>query len=119
MDTLRSFCVLLLAQCAGEVLRRTLHLSIPGPVLGMALLAAALLLRKRAPDASLVQTSQMLLRWLGLLFVPAGVGVVVYLDQLRRAWLPVVAALTGSTLLTFAVTAFVMQASGRRGGRAA
>ncbi len=114
MAELRSFCVLLLGQCAGEVLRRALHLPIPGPVLGMALLAIALLLRRREPEASLVQTSQTLLRWLGLLFVPAGVGVVVYLHQLRQAWLPVAAALAISTLLTFAVTALVMQALQRR-----
>lgn len=119
MDTLRSFCVLLLAQCAGEVLHRALHLPIPGPVLGMALLAMALLLRRREPDASLVQTSQALLRWLGLLFVPAGVGVVLYLDQLRKAWLPIAAALVLSTLLTFTVTALVMQGWQRRTRRAA
>ena len=83
----------------------------------MALLALTLLLRKRDSDPSLVQTSQVLLRWLGLLFVPAGVGVVVYLDVLRTRWLPVTVALVVSTLLTFAVTALILQTWQRRAGR--
>ncbi len=119
METLRSFCVLLVAQCAGEVMRKVLHLPVPGPVLGMALLAAALLFRRRDLDPSLVQTANTLLRWLGLLFVPAGVGVVVYLDVLRKQWLPVSVALLVSTFLTFAVTGLVLQTWQRTARRAA
>ncbi len=93
MDVLRSFGILLLAQLVGEALHRALHLPLPGPVLGMALLAAVLLLRRREPDAALVKTSNGLLTWLGLLFVPAGAGVVANLSLLRSAWLPIVVAL--------------------------
>ena len=117
MEVLRSFGILLLAQLAGEALHRALHLPLPGPVLGMALLALVLLLRKRAPDEALVKTSNGLLRWLGLLFVPAGAGVVANLGLLRAAWLPIAIALIVSTLLTIAVTALVMQVLLRRGER--
>ncbi len=117
MAILRAFLVLLLAQLVGEALHRALHLPLPGPVLGMALLAAVLLLRRREPDEALVTTSNGLLRWLGLLFVPAGAGVVANLPLLRSAWLPIVVALVVSTVLTASVTALVMQALQRRGER--
>jgi len=117
MATLRSFLILLAAQLAGEALHRALHLPLPGPVLGMALLAAILLLRKREPDTALVQTSNGLLRWLGLLFIPAGAGVVANLGLLRSAWLPITVALLLSTALTVAATALVMQWLLRRGER--
>jgi holin-like protein len=119
MEVLRSFGILLLAQLTGEVLHRALHMPLPGPVLGMALLALALLLRQRAPDEALVTTSNGLLRWLGLLFVPAGAGVVANLGLLRSAWLPIAVALIVSTLLTITVTALVMQVLLRRGKRVA
>jgi len=117
MAILRSFLVLLAAQLAGEALHRALHLPLPGPVLGMAILAVVLLLRKREPDAALVKTSNGLLTWLGLLFVPAGAGVVANLSLLREAWLPIAVALIVSTLLTVTVTAYVMQWLTQRGQR--
>ncbi len=119
MAILRSFLVLLAAQLAGEALRRLLHLPLPGPVLGMALLAAALLLQKREPDAALVKTSNGLLQWLGLLFIPAGAGVVASMGLLRSAWLPITVALLLSTVLTIAATDLVMQWLLRRGERVA
>ena len=117
MEVLRSFGILLLAQLVGEALHRALHLPLPGPVLGMALLALVLLLRRRPPDEALVKTSNGLLRWLGLLFVPAGAGVVANLGLLRSAWLPIAVALVVSTLLTITVTALVMQVLLKRGER--
>lgn len=117
MAMLRSILILLSAQLVGEALHRALHLSLPGPVLGMALLAAVLLLRKREPDAALVQTSNGLLRWLGLLFIPAGTAIVADLGFFRTAWFPTVMALLVSTALTIVVTALVMQWLLRRGER--
>lgn len=117
MSILRAFAALLLAQFVGEVIHRLVHLPLPGPVLGMALLAAVLLLRGGEPDAALVETSETLLRWLPLLFVPAGVGVFAYPGLLRAGLVPIAAALTLSTLLTFAATAWTMQLLNRRNGQ--
>ena len=93
MEILRSFLVLLLAQLAGETLHRAFHVPLPGPVLGMALLAVALLLRRGGPDEALIKTSDGLLRWLGLLFVPAGAGVFANVHLLRAGWLPILVSL--------------------------
>ena len=101
------FC-LLLFQLIGEFLSRGLGLPVPGPVLGMLLLAGWYGLRRREPAKPMRHASDGLLRWLGLLFVPAGVGIVANLSTLRAAWLSVSLALVGSTLLTLLTTALLM-----------
>ncbi|MCI0754372.1 CidA/LrgA family protein [Teichococcus vastitatis] len=117
--------VLLLCQLAGEVLARTMALPVPGPVIGMVLLFTSLLLRDRfAPDAprpdpgvpGLGQVADALLTHLGLLFIPAGVGVVVYGPQLARWWAPMSLAIVIGTLLTIALTGRIAQFLMRRMG---
>ncbi len=95
---------LLVFQCAGEALVRVLGLPVPGPVLGMALLFGALRLRPRIPE-SVGVAADGLARHLSLLFVPAGVGVMLYLSRLADEWLPIVAALVISTILAIAAAA--------------
>ncbi|MDD2705170.1 MAG: CidA/LrgA family protein [Acidocella sp.] len=100
----------------GELLRSTLHLPVPGPVAGMLLLTAALVLRHRATgtpanppaETALDRVSGVLLDHMGLLFVPAGAGIIAEGALLRQEWLPIIAALIGSTVLSLAVTGLVM-----------
>lgn len=101
---LKAIATLLVFQLAGEFLNRFLGLPLPGPVLGMALLLLGLLLLKDAP-AWLESTSDNLLRHLSLLFVPASVGLVQYLDRIGAEWLPILAALLLSTILGIAASA--------------
>jgi hypothetical protein len=42
-----------------------------------------------------------------MLFVPAGVGVIAYLDLLKLEFVPIVAAVIGGTAITIFVTAIV------------
>lgn len=110
---------LLSCQLVGELLTRALHLPVPGPVLGMVLLFVLLLVRHREgeqPPASLTQVADTLLGHLGLLFVPAGVGVVVLLHTLADNWLPLALAVGGGTLLGIALTGRLAQALLRRFG---
>lgn len=103
-----SFLTLLLAlQLAGEVLHLALGLPIPGPVIGMVLLFLGMLIRGRAPPG-LEKTAFALLDNLSLLFVPAGVGVMAYLNLLAVEWRPALTALIGSTVAAIAVTGWVM-----------
>ena len=102
-------------QLIGELIRDACHLPIPGPVLGMFLLAAVLAFhdRRQKPGAddtraSLEQTAETLIAHMGLFFVPAGVGIIAEAGLLRQEWFPIVAALFGSTLLSIAVTGLVM-----------
>ena len=111
---IRPIFILLLFQLAGELLRAATHIEVPGPVIGMILLAAWYILRRREPEPALEQAADGLLSWLGLLFVPAGVGIIVNLTLLRAVWLPISVALIGSTALTLLTTAWIMHRFGRR-----
>ena len=95
-------------QLAGEVIARTLGLPVPGPVVGMLLLFVALLVRGRVPKA-LQEASDGLLAHLSLLFVPAGVGVMLHVPLLSAQWRPIAVAVVVSTLATIVVTALVMR----------
>ncbi len=110
----RGLTILLLCQLAGEMIERVAGLPVPGPVLGMAILFTGLLLRGGLPDA-VADTADGLLRHLALLFVPAGVGVMTHIPLLAREWLPVGVALVVSTVVTIAVTGWVMRLMLREG----
>jgi holin-like protein len=112
---LETLAALLVFQTIGEVLSYALKLPVPGPVLGMILLLA-LLLARPATVARLRPTSLELLKHLSLLFVPAGVGVMLHIARIGREWLPIVVALVASTALAIAVTALVVTWTARRLG---
>ncbi|WP_293646106.1 CidA/LrgA family protein [Thiolapillus sp.] len=112
MTFLNGMTLLLIYQLVGEIGVHMLQWPVPGPVLGMVLLFLTLLLRKGIP-ASIDSSSHVLLNHLSLLFVPAGVGMMVYLERLKQEWLPIVAALFLGTLITLSVSALVMQATTR------
>ena len=110
---LNALTLLLLFQVIGEVSARLLQLPIPGPVIGMALLFVALIVRN-GPSDQLRSTANGLLQHLSLLFVPAGTGVLLHFQRVADEWLPLAVALFASTLIGIAVTALVLQAMIRR-----
>ena len=100
-------------QLAGELIVAATGLPVPGPVCGMALLFAGLVIKGGLP-ADLARVGDALLGNLSLLFVPAGVGVMLHARLMARDWLPIAAALLLSTGLTIAVTAWLMLRLSRR-----
>lgn len=111
---IESLTFLLLAQLAGEVIVRALALPVPGPVIGLLLLA--LIMAWRGIPAALHETALGLLRNLSLLFVPAGVGVIRQAEVLSANWLALSVALVISTLTTLAVTALTFRWAQKRFG---
>jgi holin-like protein len=105
---LAALTLLLLFQLAGEAIALFFALPVPGPVIGMALLFATLAWRS-GPSTELRTTAQNLLQHLSLLFVPAGVGVMLHMQRMADEWLPIVIALVFSTFVTIAVTALVLR----------
>ncbi|MBH8580623.1 CidA/LrgA family protein [Bisbaumannia pacifica] len=105
--------VLLGFQLLGELLARGLAMPVPGPVIGMALLLGGLLVLGRVPEG-LRRTGEGLLRHLTLLFVPAGVGMMVHFELIRADLWPLLITLVASTAITLAVTAKVMSRLSRR-----
>lgn len=105
--------LLLACQLAGETLARALGLPVPGPVIGLVLLLLLLWLRQRIVGREvwpeLKATAGAFIANLTLLYVPAGVGLMVHLERLEADWLPLAAALVGSTFATLVVTALVFR----------
>lgn len=99
--------LILACQLLGEFAVGAAGIPIPGPVVGMVILFLILLLKGSVPD-QLANVSAGLLNNLSLMFVPAGVGVMVHFKVLGNDALPISVALVISTLLTIAVTALLM-----------
>ena len=108
MHMIYAFAALLVFQFLGEVAVRALHLPLPGPLVGMLLLFAALLVRGNVP-APLASTSGLLLQHLMLMFVPAVAGVMLHFDRIAREWQPFLIACVLSTLVALVVTAWTLQ----------
>ena len=104
--------VLLGCQLAGEVAARLFALPVPGPVLGMLLLFLLLIARSRLLEP-VRDPALGLLRFLSLLFVPAGVGLMRHFGRLRAEVWAVGTAVVLSTILTIAVSALVFQFTAR------
>jgi holin-like protein len=105
---IRGLVLILLFQGAGELISHFALRFMPGPVVGLVLLLGFLAARRSVP-ASIGAVAGALVQHLGLLFVPAAVGVVLFLPQLRSDALAIVAALVVSVVLTIAVPALVLR----------
>ncbi len=99
--------LILACQLVGEFAVSAAAVPVPGPVVGMILLFVFLLIKGSVPE-QLANVSSGLLNNLSLMFVPAGVGVMVHFEVLGNDALPISVALVTSTLLTIAVTALLM-----------
>jgi holin-like protein len=99
---LNGILALLACQLAGEAVARGLGLTVPGPVLGMALMAAGLAAWPALRQA-VEPVAAALLRHLSLLFVPAAVGVVQVLPQLAGQGVAIAASILVSTVAALAL----------------
>lgn len=114
---LPALTLLFLCQLVGETLVRSFGISFPGPVLGMGLFFAGLLVAGRTGPA-IGTVADTLLRNLSLLFVPAAVGLVQQVGLIQTYWLAIGVGLVVSTLLTLIVTVLTFRAVVRFQGRA-
>jgi len=105
--------LILACQLTGEFIVSSAQLPFPGPVAGMVLLFVFLLVRGNIPK-QLDNISTALLNNLSLLFVPAGVGVMVHFELLGTDAIPLSIAIVASTILTIIVTATVMTILNKR-----
>ena len=103
-----AFALLLVFQLIGEVAVQLLALPLPGPLVGMLLLFAALVVRGALPP-SLGEAANALLGHLMLLFIPAVTGVMMYFERIGQEWLPFFAACILGAAVTLAVTALTLR----------
>ncbi len=107
---LTGFLQLLAFLLAGETLVYLLALPLPGAVVGMALLLAWLLWRGREPGENLGKAASSILQFLSLLFVPAGVGIILHLERLQREWPAILGSVLFATLISVGLTGLLLRA---------
>ncbi|GAA5787003.1 murein hydrolase transporter LrgA [Chitiniphilus shinanonensis] len=106
-------CAFLLA---GELLSRLAGVPVPGAVLGMLLFTGWTMWRKDI-EPRVARVGAGLLRYLPLLFVPAGVGLIELGPRLAQEGVAMIAVLVLSTAITLGVTALTLQWLLRRRSR--
>lgn len=105
---IRALTLLMGCQLAATLIARALGLPVPGAVLAMAALFVFLACRRHIP-ADVEGAASTLLRHLGLLFIPAGVGVIRHLETVQDQALALAVTVITSTLAALLVTATVLQ----------
>ncbi|MCF1184815.1 CidA/LrgA family protein [Marichromatium gracile] len=105
---IEALTLILTCQLLGESLVLLFGWPLPGPVLGMLLLFLLLVVRGGLA-ARVAETADGLLAHLPLLFIPAGVGVMVHWELLYAHWQALGAALLLGTLIALVATALAMQ----------
>ena len=118
---LRAIFVIFFFQLLGEAIKKFFEMRIPGPVLGLILLLVVLIFLKRFKTTAItnlkedvINTSNYILNYLSLLFVPIGVGVVMHLSYLENNLFKVLIIVFISTILTIGLTAFLMEKINKR-----
>lgn len=82
---IKGFATLLLFQCLGEIIKQSLGILVPGPVLGMFLLFAYLIVRDDMSEA-LQSAASPLIQNLALLFLPTTVGIFFLGKEFEGQW---------------------------------
>ena len=112
---LRSLFIIFFYQLLGEVIQKIFEINIPGPVIGLILLLLSFIFfskrltqsKKMIKEISV--TSNQIINYLSLLFVPIGVGVVMHINYLGDNLFKIFSIITIGTLATLVFTAFVME----------
>ena len=99
---------ILLWQGLGELVSHFFLPIIPSPVLGLIFLLIFLIIKGQV-NSSLALVSDAFSQHLGVLFIPAAVGVILFLPQLKAHAVAVISALLISVVLTIVVTAIVLR----------
>jgi holin-like protein len=100
---LPSLTLIILFQLSGAFIQQYFSLPIPSAVIGMILFFIYLCLTGGGNE-KLMDTGSQLLKHLPLFFIPAGVGILVYTEELKTQGIAIMASLTIGTLIAFVFT---------------
>ena len=112
---LRSLFIIFFYQLLGEAIQKIFEINIPGPVIGLTLLLLSFIIfsKKLTQSKKIIKeisvTSNRIINYLSLLFVPIGVGVVMHIDYLGDNLFKIFSIIIIGTLATLVFTAFVME----------
>lgn len=113
MKLFKEFLFIISFTFLGEIISKVGHLPVPGSVIGMLLLFAALYFKLvKVDDVESVGT--FLLDNLSIFFLPAGVGIMVYFPVIKDHWLSLLIVLVSTTILTLGIVGKVVQGVKRK-----
>ena len=102
---IRAFALIYLCLFIGDFLSALLPITIPGSIIGMLILFVLLSLQI-LPPLWLRPGCELFIRYMALLFVPIGVGVMNYYQQLSAQIGPIVVSCVVSTLISMLVVGY-------------
>jgi holin-like protein len=100
--------LIMVFQFAGEVTVASLQLTFPGSLCGLIYLLLWLLC-SGGPSKATDEAASTLLANFGLMFVPAGAAIIVFMNFLRDEWFVILVALVVSTLGSIAIAGLVAE----------
>lgn len=102
------FAIILLIQFISTWLLATFAISFPPALLGMIILTI-LLLTNYIKIEWVEATCTVLIEKMGMLFVPAGVGMLLYLDIIAKEWLPLFATIFITSIVIMVATGLFIE----------
>ena len=103
MKYLKQFLIIILVSCIGEILNYYIPLPIPASIYGLVLMLLLLLL-KIVPLHAVKDTAEFLINIMPVMFIPAGVGLIVYWKELKPMLIPACVIIVVSTILVMIAT---------------
>lgn len=109
----RESLIILGIYLVGELLSTSLHLPIPGNILGLVILFI-LLCTKIVKVDNISNVTNFLLDHLAFFFIPAGVGLMTSLGIIKSTWWQLLIVCVLTTTIIIGVTGIIVQAISRR-----
>lgn len=105
---LRGCALLFFLQWISTLIINALGLPFPPSLLGM-LLLTALLCCNIVPAQSVEGICNILISKMGMLFLPAGVSVLLYIDVIKAEWLPILVTIVLCSVAVLGATALFLE----------
>lgn len=109
----REALIILGIYLVGEFLSTSLHLPIPGNILGMVILFV-LLCTKVVKVDNISTVTNFLLDHLAFFFIPAGVGLMASMGIIKSTWWQLLVVCLSTTVIIIGVTGIIVQAISKR-----
>lgn len=108
MKKIQEFLIILLISFIGEMLSILIPLPVPGSVYGLVLMLLALICKIIKID-QVRSTSKFLIEIMPIMFIPAGVGLMISFETLKPILLEVVVITIITTILVMGVSGTIAQ----------
>lgn len=103
MKYIKQAAIIFAVTCAGEILKYFIPLPIPASIYGLVIMIILLAAKIIKPE-QVKDTADFFVEIMPLMFIPAGVGIIMAWKQLKDMLLPVCASVMITTCLVMAVT---------------